>query len=95
MTDALFKPVVDGEVIKLPTPANASPHQWGAHSTGEALWPLNDALVMIRHTERTCALCGLKKLTVHDPNGAFRAWRPKGEGAPFVDVRTPACEVPT
>jgi hypothetical protein len=44
------------------------------HVFGHPIWmPLN------RQTERTCAICGAVKVTVHGENGfAWRAWRAKG-----------------
>jgi hypothetical protein len=45
-----------------------------AHVFGQPIWmPLN------RQTERTCAICGAVKVTVHGEDGfAWRAWRAKG-----------------
>lgn len=44
-------------------------------------------------TERPCALCGLVKLTVHQPDGyPYRAWR-TARGLRFPDTgQTPLCE---
>ena len=43
-------------------------------------------------SERTCALCGLVRITVHPPEGfAYRAWRTPS-GYALVSDHTPACE---
>lgn len=57
-------------------------HKWGdGVRVGERL----------DHTERTCALCGMVKITVHPPQGfPWREWRTR-EGKPWQDENTPPC----
>jgi hypothetical protein len=61
---------VTADLSQLPAPhIRRTPHVFG-----QPIWmPLN------RQTERTCAICGAVKVTVHGEDGfAWRAWRAKG-----------------
>ncbi len=86
MTDPLFKPVLAGEVVRLPTAADQQ-HKFGAE-VRRPFDPLRDR----RQIERTCELCGVVKITVQGPDNRFwREWRTT-DGKQF-EGPTPRCEV--
>lgn len=91
MTEALFKPVTDSEIVKLPKSIRLHPHKFG------------DPTLVRRgdhsQTERTCVLCGAVKVTVHaereTASGAsqhWREWRLKDDPVQFEAVQAPPCE---
>jgi len=71
MSDAM----PDGDVIHLPPPKHArNPHLFGD--------PVMVPATLVRHqqTERTCAICGAVKVTVHAPDGrGWREWRQRAD----------------
>lgn len=43
--------------------------------------------------DRTCAVCGVVKVTVFGEGAAWREWRLKGSEEQFADDRAPTCSV--
>lgn len=77
-------------VAYLPPPKQRPPHLFGPPVTVEP----DPARGRHQQTERTCAVCGTVKVTVHHPDGrAWREWRVRGADRQFEDERTPLCAV--
>jgi len=68
MSDAM----PDGDVIHLPPPKRQPPR--APHLFGEAVM-VPATLTRHQQTERTCAVCGAVRVTVHGDNAAWREWR--------------------
>jgi hypothetical protein len=85
MTDAL----PDGYVVHLPPPANQPAPRHVFPSGG--LWvPAHKTLTRLAQTERTCTVCSVVKVTVHEEGGgARREWRWTEHGEQFA--KEPAC----
>lgn len=73
------------DIARLPRPKQGR-HRWG---TSDAF--VGDTPSGCQETRRVCALCGLVKITVHQPHGLpYRLWQyPDGERAAGL---TPMCE---
>lgn len=69
-------PLPEGYVTYLP---NAAPQR---HSYAREVYvPAHKTLTRLPQTERTCTLCGVVKVTVHeDGGGARREWRQSEAG---------------
>jgi hypothetical protein len=64
-------------------------HRWNAIDVRRV--PACDCADGNDRTERTCAICGMVKVTVHPPHGdAWREWRTKA-GAVWQGTSTPPC----
>ncbi len=89
MSGALFKPVTDSEIVKLPT-AQKPEHKWSDPVSRPA------GINRFPQTERTCEACQLVKITVHGQGGAsWREWRKPDSPRQWRDNRAPVCEVVT
>jgi hypothetical protein len=75
-------------VARLPPPKTIAPHLFG----GPLSVKPDPARDRHQQTERSCAVCGLVKVTVHHPDGrAWREWRLKDCVDQYEDDRTPQC----
>lgn len=91
MSEPLFKPVSDGEVVALPR-ADEAQHKFGDPSYQPA--PDGRADILPRQTERVCMICRIVKVTVHGSNGLhWREWRLPGSAKQIVRLQAPRCEV--
>jgi hypothetical protein len=91
MSEPLFKPVTDGEVVKLPTPLGQQ-HKFGDPWLKPS--PAGRSELQPRQTERVCILCDVVKVTVHGLNGQhWREWRLPGSQRQFATLVAPRCEV--
>lgn len=67
-------------VENLPHTSLEPRHRWG------------DPARLIDRTERTCAHCGLVKITVHPPHGyPWREWRHRDSPVRIALTTTPPC----
>lgn len=72
MTD----PLPEGYVVHLPPPAIPPKPRHVFPSSGGLWVPAHKTLTRLPQTERTCTVCGVVKVTVHEEGGgARREWR--------------------